>query len=168
MREINVALTDKGRCPLCNTSYASFRAGLSTAAASAMLTADVRADDGSATYAVASDLRSEATDRATRNAGAGMKLAGQIKRAAWDEAHGPGRCFPDVWTPIIDRVRARGFLTADDRAWALAELQADLLLDDEEDAADDESIDVDVSFDADAFAVPVWIDDGQATTCIAS
>lgn len=168
MREINVALTDKGRCPLCNASYASFRAGLSTAAASAMLTADVRADDGSATYAVASDLRSESTHRAARCAGNGMRLSGQIKRAAWDERHGPGRCFPDVWTPIIDRVRARGFLTADDRAWALAELQADLLLGDEEDAGDDESVDVDVSFDVEALAVPTYIDDGQATTCIAS
>lgn len=168
MRDINVALTDDGRCPLCRARYAAFRGGTSTAAASAMITADVRADDGSATFAVASDLRSEETYRAKRNARAGMALASQIKRAAWDEAHGPGRCFPDVWTPIIDRVRARGFMSADDRAWALAELQADLLLDDEEDAADDESIDVDVSFDADAFAVPVWIDDGQATTCIAS
>ena len=168
MRDINVALTDKGRCPLCNASYASFRSGLSTAAASAMLTADVRADDGSATFAVASDLRSESTYRAKRNAGNGMKLAGQIKRAAWDEAHGPGRCFPDVWTPIIERRRAEGLTTEDDRAWALRELVADLLLDDEEDTGDDESVDVDVSFDVEALAVPTYIDDGNATTCIAA
>ena len=156
------------RCPECGASYARFRGGMATDTASAMLTADIRADDGSATYAVASELRSEDYARAAGSAGAAMRLAGEVKRAAWSEQHGPGRCRFDVEGFIIDYRRAMtGVVILDDREWRLREVIADLLLDDE-DTTGEESSDADVSFDADAFAVPEWIDDGQHTTYIAA
>lgn len=96
-----------------------------------------------------------------------MRLAGEIKRAAWHEAHGPGRCCFDVEGFIIDYRRSRSSIAVD-HEWALRELIADLLLGDE-DTADDDSVDVEITFDTDEFsAVPEYIDDGQATTCIAT
>lgn len=89
------------------------------------------------------------------------------KRAAWDAQHGPGRCFPDVWAPIIERTRQTGPLTDIEQDWNLRELVASMLLDDEENIADEQ--DGDAAFDVDMFdAVPMFIDDGQATTCIAA
>lgn len=169
MRHLNIALTPDHRCPLCRASYGKFRGGLSPAMASAMLSAEQRADDGSATYAVASDLRSEETYRATRNAGGGMKLAGQIKRAAWNETHGPGRCRFDVEGWIFGyRQAMAGVTILADREWRLRELVADLLLD-EDDTSEPSEPDADVGFDVDNFdAVPMFVDDGNATTCIAA
>ena len=156
------------RCEWCRASYASFRGGKSTAQAQADIEASTATDDGSATFAVASDLRSEDNARKVRNAGCGMKLAGQIKRAAWFDAHGPGRCVFDVERFIIDYRRAHSSTVAD-HAWRLRELIADLLLGEDDDTADDDSVDVDLSFDPDEFAsVPEYIDDGNATTCLAA
>ena len=164
----NVVVID--RCPECGASYARFRGGLSVGSAGWSLEATHGLIDegGDSTYAVASEQRSEDNAREANGLGAAMRLAGEHKRLAWAEQHGPGRCRFDVEGFIIDYRRSMtGVVILDDREWRLREVIADLLLDDEDEHAE-ESSDADVSFDADAFAVPEWIDDGQHTTYIAA
>lgn len=68
------------------------------ASAQADLEALSLTDAGGATYAVGAELRSEDGHRVARNACGAMKLRSAIKQAAWDVAHGPGRC---VAAPIV-------------------------------------------------------------------
>lgn len=159
------------KCPECGASYARFRGGLSVGHAAWELAATHGTIDegGDSTYAVASEQRSEDNASEANNLGAAMRLAGERKRAAWAEQHGPGRCRFDVEGFIIDyRRNMTGVVVLDDREWRLREIVADLILD-EEDTANEESTEADTGFDVDEWdAVPVFVDDGNATTYIAA
>lgn len=168
MRHASIALTADKRCPLCTADYDRFRPGLSFGHVAGELSAGDKARENSRAAIRDADART------FRGRAAVLAEMSARKRAAWDEQHGPGRCFPDVWAPVVARTRAFGLPTEEDRAWNLREVIAELLLEDEDDhlAGQDASVGhdlVDVSFDVDTFdAVPSFIDDGQATTCIAA
>ena len=158
-------------CEHCGAKYARFRGGVSVASAQASILASRnggrQCDAAGGIYD--HDTTSEDLDRVARNAAGGMLLASKIKRDAWHEAHGPGRCCFDVEGWIMEYRRSRSSI-ATDHAWRLRELIADLLLgEDEDNTADDDSGDVEITFDPSEFdAVPEYIDDGNATTCIAA
>lgn len=149
------------RCPECHASYARFRAGMSTADAAWSIRATVGGIDR--------DEGRIEDERHELGAGNAMVLAGQVKRAAWNEAHGPGRCRFDVEGWIMSyRSGMDSVVVLADREWRLAELMADLLLDEDE-SYSEPSDDADASFDLEVFdAVPMFIDDGNATSCIAA
>lgn len=163
MRHHSIALTPDKRCPLCVADYNRFRPGLDFGTVAGELGALDREISNSAANIRDADVRT------FRGRCAVLGEMARRRRAAWDAEHGPGRCFPDVWTPIVERTRETGPLTDTEQDWNMRELMASLLLDDEGDAGNDESVDVKADFDPSAFdAVPEWIDDGSATTCIAA
>lgn len=145
------------RCPDCGASYQAFRSGEDTEAMRGWVWSSVKG------------IELDAGLHTDRNVESEIKILSRgVKRAAWSEAHGPGRCVFGLDEYIRDfRANMTGVVILDDREWRLREVIADLLLD-EEDTVGEENSEADVSFDADAFAVPEWIDDGLHTTYIAA